>query len=228
MIFSTCCARRKISEALEDIITIKRRVAIMNICDQITEQFYKVFYLNEDISQLESWIYDTDEIEKTIGSDLYLEIISIDFNKKDSKHEVGEKLRPFVDFQRIEKKNIMDILEGCLIFAERQGVLLGKLYELYCNGYYFLFDLAIGFGLPCLGASDYPCQTWDELKHEEKLELLSKFQGKLEPIIKCNLEWIDEGKIVFLGARDNIGNWQYEDNRSMDEKESTIARGVSR
>jgi hypothetical protein len=200
----------------------------MNICDQITEQFYKVFYHNEDISELENWIYSTDEIEKKIGSDFYLEIISIDFNKRDSKHEVGEKLRPYVDFQRLEKKNIVDILEGCLTFGERQGVLLGKLYDLYCSGYYFLFDLAFGFGLPCLNASNYSCQTWDELKHDEKMELLSRFQGKLEPIIKSYLEWIEDGKIIFLGVRDNIGNWKYEDNRSMNEKESTIARGVSR
>lgn len=99
-------------------------------------QFYK--FLNGDLSipDIENYIVSHPDVEKQIGSQIYPELITFDFNDKNAR----ERLRQFL-FQHILEKGhfetwkIKSILTSFLTEIEDIQTYLEKLYDLYCGIY---------------------------------------------------------------------------------------------
>jgi len=113
---------------------------------------------------------------------------------------------------------------------ERLGPILREFYDLYCHGYAFLNDLGLGYGLmiEVPPSPKYKAETWEELSDSEKQELLDSFYPQLESDIKRAIEWIENGKLILKGRKDEIGHYEYEDLRTEEERDSTVWTEVKR
>jgi hypothetical protein len=95
-------------------------------------------------------------------------------------------------------------------------------YNLYCKGYIFLDNLGLGYGLRVKvpGINNY-YETWADLTEKEQLNLMNSFYPCLDTEIKKVIAWIDTGKVVLTGIKDEYNRFEYIDNRIESEKQPT-------
>jgi len=128
---------------------------MVNFHKEITDLHYQVYNLKEQVEVFESWIYANTDFEAFFGEEKYLDVISLDFKSREATYKLDLMINEYVDHANLEKRNLIKVLESSIEYRLEQGVCFGELYELYCKGYYFLFDLVLGYGLPYLNGSNY-------------------------------------------------------------------------
>jgi hypothetical protein len=93
-------------------------------------------------------------------------------------------------------------------------------YDLYRNGYYFLDNLGLGYGLSLqMDNDDGSCLT-----EEKRSARLRDFYPKILTETRKVLDWLDETKIALTGEEDEIGRMGFIDRRSDAEKKPTAYR----
>ncbi len=104
-----------------------------------------------------------------------------------------------------------------------------KFYDLYCKGYNFFQDLGLGIGLAIEvpRVNNMTADNWDELTSEQQKELLDGFSPQLEECIEEVIYWLETKKIILTGEQDEIGHYEYEDYRTVEEKKSKFWVTVS-
>ena len=99
-------------------------------------------------------------------------------------------------------------------------------YDLYCKGYNFMDNLGLGYGL----AVEVPysqANSWYDLTIEQKNQLLDSFYPAIETEIQKVISWLDNGKVLLTGIKDNYNHFEYIDNRSDEEKKATAFKVAS-
>ena len=116
------------------------------------------------------------------------------------------------------------LLEKALQRTEELPEVLIRFYDLYCDGYGFLQDLGLGYGLACQcpQAMNYEAETWEDLQDFEKTKIINRFYPQIDSDLKKALHWITDSKIILTGERDEINHWQYIDKRTRVEKKSSM------
>ena len=193
--------------------------------ENIEQYFFDTINGKVTLTEFEQWVYTNKELESLLGEDDYLELISVNFKKNGAKYELVNLLSDkYVDLGEYEKWKLLDSLKTALKRNEHLGPILREFYDLYCRGYGFLNDLGLGYGLTIEvpPSPKYKVDTWEELTDSEKEELLNSFYPQLESDIKRTIDWIENGKIIFTGKKDEIGHYEYEDLRTEQERESTV------
>ncbi|MEI6602596.1 MAG: hypothetical protein WCL54_03820 [Clostridia bacterium] len=186
---------------------------------------YDLYYGDLEINKFEKWVYESSKLESLISSDQYLELISLNYQSRDIKHQIEKILKNHIDYGYLEKKRIIEQLNKSLQSREALPQILQWFYYMYCHGYYFLFDIGIGYGLTCVvPPSKYKVETWEELNQEEKDQIIESFYPQIESDIYRALSWIKEDKIVLTGTKDDMNRWEFIDNRTDEEKISTILK----
>ncbi len=184
---------------------------------------YICFELQENglgINEFEKWVYHSAEIQVILSNEDYLDLISLDYNSKNIYYEIIRIMDKYIDYRKYETKKITVLLTRALQKDEKIGEILRNFYDMYCDGYYFLEDLGLGYGLSCevpLGAN-----TWEELSDQQRISIINSFYPQLEQDLKRALIWIESKKIVLSGKRSDYNRWEFIDNRTDEEKKSTV------
>lgn len=193
--------------------------------ENIKHYFFNAIYGKVTLNDFENWIYTNKEIESILDEDDYLELISFNYKKSGAEYELVHLLtKRYIDLGAYERWKILHNLYAALKCDDRLGSILREFYDLYCQGYEFLNDLGLGYGLIINGppAPKYKVATWEELSEAEKHELIESFYPQIESDIKRAIDWIEGGKIIFTGKQDELCHYEYEDLRNEKERESTV------
>ena len=59
----------------------------------IKERFFKTIKGDISLDDFERWVYDSKNLENVLGSDDYLDIISLDYKKSGAKYELHNILK---------------------------------------------------------------------------------------------------------------------------------------
>lgn len=197
---------------------------MINLPKHIELKFYNTIIGKIKIQDLEKWIYSNKEIESILSEDDYLELISFNYKGRGAKYELVNLLsEKYVDLGEYEKWKILNKLNIALKSDKRLPDILRAFYDLYRRGYTFLDDLGLGYGLtvevPLSG--NYKAETWEEMPEKEQSELLASFYPQLDLDIKRTIAWLEEGKIILTGKKDEMGHYEYKDLRTEEESKST-------
>ena len=206
-------------EGLWRYIEIRGLLLIMenSVLSSIEEKIYDFLYKNLSIKEFEEWVYNSNELESYVSSDDYLELISLDFNSKHASYELEKIICKYADYSKFEALRMIDLLNKALINNEDTGVVLITFYDLYCDGYYFLDTLGLGYGLCCqVLPNKYMADSWEELSDKDKKELIDGFYPKIIKDIKEVIEIIEDKKIILTGIKNDMNRWEYIDNRISD------------
>ncbi len=195
----------------------------MTLPTDIQEIFLDTLNGDKTILEFENWLYADKQLESILNSDDYLELISYGYKSDTSKKWLYKLFEKHIDVGEFEKRRIRKLLTKALNRDNDLPEILMTFYDLYCKGYNFFDNLGLGYGL----AVEVPrinnttADTWDELTKEQKHNLLDSFYPDLETEIKKVLSWLDNGKVVLTGIKDDYNNFQYFDNRTEIEQQPT-------
>lgn len=154
----------------------------------IQMKFYKVLYTHElPISELETWLYNHQDLEEEFGEQLYFELISMNYQQPHAKHELQKILQPYLDYGQFEEWKLRYVLQNLIEKNDRFTESLAVTYDMYCNGYEFLRDLALGYALSL--SFDDELIGYDFLSAELKAELNAK-EEEVHPEVKILAEKI--------------------------------------
>ncbi len=106
------------------------------LSDTTKTEFYK--FLNGDIaiSTLENFIYKNSELEHHLNKDIYLELISFEFQEKYAVNRLSEFIKEkIIDEGEFETWRLKDILKAFLRDPNNLNIYLDKLYHCYCGIY---------------------------------------------------------------------------------------------
>ena len=190
----------------------------------IKEKFYLMILNEVSMKDFELWLYADTEIEKTLSSDDYLDLISLGFKKSGAKYELVKLLKKHIDLAEFETYKILKLLKEAQRKTDNLPYILIEFYYLYCDGYHFLRDIGVGFGLLLIvpNIENTAADTWEELTIEQKKNLLDSFSPKLEECIARAINWLEEKKIILTGEQDAGRHYIYEDLRTAVEKKSQV------
>jgi hypothetical protein len=199
------------------------------IPQDIKERFYKTIKGDISLDNFEQWLYADKELEKYLNSTDYLDLISLSFQQSGAKYELWNLLKKHIDLGEFETYKMLELLNEAKQKTERLPHILMKFYDLYCKGYNFFQDLGLGIGLAIEvpKVNNMNADTWDELTSEQQKEHLDGFSPQLEECIEEVIYWLETKKIILTGEQDEIGHYEYEDYRTVEEKKSKFWVTVS-
>lgn len=111
----------------------------------IQSMFYKIYKKQISINTFEEWVYDNPSIEDIIGKEVYLDIVSINFNDRHVFHELEKLLCRHINFGEMEFERIRGLLESIITGQSDIYDLMETIYDDYCRGYTFLRFLGLSF-----------------------------------------------------------------------------------
>ena len=190
----------------------------MTLPADIEQLIFETLNGDKSVLEFESWLYADKQLEKTINSDDYLDLISLGYKSSTAKYDLKILLEKLVDKGDYEMWRIRKLLTKALQRDKELPQLLMNFYDLYCKGYSFFDNLGLGYGLAVevpYSQADYG----DDLTVEQQQKLLASFYPQLDLEIKKVINWLDTGKIKLTGNRDQYNYYfDYTDNRTSEEK----------
>ena len=170
------------------------------------------------VADFEQWVYSTPDLEASWGPKVYLELVSIDFRSTWAEHEARKVLDTVIDFAAFELWRLVPLLSAIVAGGVKGHAALAATYDEYCDDYYFLDNLAFGWGLT----------------EQDTLTSAAARQADWKPPpaaideAKRALEWLRTGDVVLTGERDDLDRLCYEDHRPEAERQPrTYKRGRS-
>lgn len=172
------------------------------------------------IGIFEQWVYKTKELEALFDPGDYIEFISLNFKSQHLIHEMKKIVDKYLDFGAFEKRKIDKILNDLMYENDDFARSLIATYHLYCDGYGFLDNIGLGYGLTF--ANDfYEFTDWMKLSSEEKNKRIGTIYDGVKAEAEKVRSWLDGKKVVLTGEVDGIGRVNYIDNRTTEEKKPT-------
>lgn len=195
----------------------------MTIPADIQEIFFDTLNGDKTILEFESWLYADKRLESVLNSDDYLELISYNYKSDTSKKWLYRLFEKHIDVGEFEKRRIRKLLTKALNRDNDLPEILMAFYDLYCKGYNFFDNLGLGYGLvvEVPRVKNTSADTWNDLTKEQRHKLLDSFYPDLETEIKKIISWLDNGKVVLTGVKDENNHFKYFDNRTEIEKKPT-------
>ena len=170
--------------------------------------FFNLVSHKIELLEFEKWVYSESKLEEILSSDDYLELISINYKTSSGLYEAEKVLSNYFSMGKYYEWNIRNILQKITDKPNDVHKYIEQCYDLYCDGFDFMDNLGMGYGLG-LTCPDY--------YNEEIDDYYPQILGEVEKV----LEWLDNGKIVITGHSGEYQGIEYEDNRSVEEKEPT-------
>jgi|SRR5579871_3757449 len=193
----------------------------MTLPADIQEIFFETLNGDKSIAEFEHWLYSDKRLETILSAEDYLELISYNYKSDTAKKWLYPLFEKHIDKGEFEKRRLHKLLTKALARDKELPQLLMTFYDLYCKGYNFMDNLGLGYGLAVevpYSQADY----WDELNDEQQKNLLDSFYPQLNVEIEKVISWLEEGKIILTGNKDNYNHYfDYADNRTEDEKRPT-------
>ncbi|WP_207643952.1 hypothetical protein [Youngiibacter fragilis] len=157
---------------------------------------------NLNIQEFEKWVYETDEelVDEHFGRGFYFELASLNYKNKYAINDVEKLLFSKVPFGRFEEMKIREILTYVIDDKGDLVELIEELYDLYCDGYYFLRYIGLAslfHGMP---------------RENETYNFTDQTQINLKCEARRILSFLDTRKIIITGK------YKYEDLREEADK----------
>lgn len=172
--------------------------------------------------EFEEWLYADKRLELILSTDDYLDLISYGYKVENAKYGLYRLLEKHIDKGELETKRIYNLLTKALNKDRELPEILMTFYDLYCRGYNFFDSLGLGYGLrvEVPGINNLQ-ETWGELTEAEQASLINSFYPDLDVEIKRVISWLDTGKVVLTGIKNEYNHLDYVDNRTELEKQPT-------
>lgn len=189
----------------------------------IQEIFFATLSGDKTVLEFEEWLYADKRLATILNSDDYLELISYGYKSGTAKKWLQPLLSKHIDKGEFERRRVHKLLTKALSRDEDLPQLLMFFYDMYCKGYNFFDNLGLGYRLriEVPPGRNKNQETWDDLTETEQTNLISSFYPELNTEIKKVISWLDTGKIVLTGIKDEYNHFKYIDNRSESEKQPT-------
>ena len=171
------------------------------------KQIHQVLTKKISLKAFEQWLYE-DNVLESRNPDLYLELISFDYDKSSNFKEFYDGFARYVHFYKLEADHIKEYLYSIIDRDENCSNSIWVMYELYCKGYGFLQKLGLIYGL-CLVDCSHSVSLADGFAN-----IIDKLYPSIIEDAKNVLHWLEEGKIVFKSQDNGYGVFEYEDFRS--------------
>ncbi len=198
----------------------------MTLPADIKQIFFDTLHGDKSVLEFEQWLYADKQLERILNSDDYLELISYGYKRDNAKYGLYHLLEKHVDKGEYEKQRILNLLTKALNKDKELPQILMTFYDLYCKGYNFFDNLGLGYGL-YVEVPYSQADSWDELNNEQQQNLLNSFYPDIESEIKKVISWLDNGKVVLTGIKDEYNHFDYIDNRTELEKQPTAFKVAS-
>ena len=201
---------------------------------EIKNIFLKFLDCQITITDFEQWVYKTLSLEEVLNSDDYLELISLDFTQRSEKHyldycyQINNIIEKYIDFGEYETWKLKKLLNDFLHRKGNLAKILEQFYDLYCQGYGFLDNLGMGYGLDfsCyLSEINEPNFRYFFSKTLTAAEIEREIEQKVNDIlpevdeeIREILSWLEQGKIEIIDEPNSFYGTNYIDRRNESEK----------
>ncbi len=183
---------------------------------------YKLLSKEIEQSEFEQWVYSEKKLSETLTPDDYLELISLNYKTPSSLYDAGKILRKYVQIENCYEWYLKNVLQKIVNRTPDVHKYIEQCYDLYCDGYYFLENLGLGYGLAVtVPREKYQAETWQELKAQDQQELIDEFYPGVAEEAKKVISWLDSGKIILTGHSGEYQGIEFQDNRTDGEKEPT-------
>jgi len=194
----------------------------MTLPSDIQEIFYDTLSGDKTIMEFEEWLYGDTRLESILQPEDYLELISFGYKSDTAKKCLPKLLEKHINKAELEKRRIHKLLTTALNRDKDLPQILMSFYDMYCKGYTFIDNLGLGYGLrvEVPGVNNYQ-ETWNDLSQTEQARLLNSFYPDLDTELKKVISWLDTGKVVLTGIKDEYNHFEYIDNRTELEKQPT-------
>jgi hypothetical protein len=171
------------------------------------------------LDRFEQWIYATDILEEILGAEDYLNLISLDFTNRSTRHDLIKIIDRYIHLGEYQRWKLSELLHRFISLDGDLRSSLWEFYELYCDGFYFLDVLGLEYGLTLI---DYGEENWQNSTIEQRERLLANLlPGALREAQKV-IDWLDTGKIVITDIQDEWNQHSYIDNRTEDERNPSV------
>lgn len=186
--------------------------------ETLKQTFFDYLLGKTGIKELEEYVYTHPEIESVLGEQAYLELIEFNYNQPGVAYEITKlifKHFPEESYIQVRIKESLKVIANSdspadLIYDESNN-----LYDDYCNGAYFLEDIALGYALSLMDcACEFGKDSWDELNILQKQLLIARFNPGLADEAKKILNLLESSIVTICGYEpDEVGPIQFSDSR---------------
>ncbi|RYZ20467.1 MAG: hypothetical protein EOO10_23200 [Chitinophagaceae bacterium] len=192
----------------------------MNLPADIKESFFETLSGTKSVLEFEQWLYADKQFENILSYEDYLDLISYGYKEPAAKYGLFKLLEKHIDKGEYEKWRLLRLLHRALLRDSDLPQILMNFYDLYYKGYGFFNNLGIGYGL----SIEYPplyADSWERLTTEQQQKLLNSFYPALEHEIKKVIHWLESGKVIPTGEKDDYNHFSYIDHRTVEEQQPT-------
>ncbi|WP_156317127.1 hypothetical protein [Marinagarivorans algicola] len=176
---------------------------------------YRLIARETEIEEFEQWVYSEKELEQVLTSDEYLDLISLSYKQPSSLYEAEKILKRYIDTGKYYEWSLRRVLEKIVDRPKNVARYIEKCYDLYCDGYSFLDDLGLGYGLSVV------VPPTDCIEENEKSKLIDSFYPAVAEEALKVIGWLESGRVVITGHDGGNQGIEYNDNRSSQEREPT-------
>ena len=152
---------------------------------------YQFLDLELGLNEFEAWAYESSELEDLLGQDDYLTFISLNFLANGARHEAAKIIEKHIEVGGFHRYQLEKVLQAIVIPTKTVSRHLAECYDLYCDGYRFLGELGLNYGLGIY--------TMDELTEDERQERIAKFLPAASVEAQRVLNQLKDGEIVLSG-----------------------------
>ncbi|ROS66355.1 hypothetical protein [Vibrio crassostreae] len=170
--------------------------------------FYKLVSREIELAEFEEWVYSSPELEKILNPDDYLELISISYKMPSGLYEAQKILSNYFSLGKYHEWALRNLLGKIVSKPADVHKYIEQSYDLYCEGYDFLDNLGLGYGLSII----HP---------EDESFSVDKFYPQILDEVSKVIEWLDTGEIEITGHDGEYQGIEYIDKRTAREKEPT-------
>jgi len=183
---------------------------------------YKLIAREIEINKFEQWVYSEKDLECFLSPDEYLNLISLNYKKPSSLYDAKKILKPHINIGKYYDWYLRRVLQKVIEHPSDAHKYIEQCYEMYCDGYDFLDNLGLGYGLAVtFPPSEYNADSWDQLESPEQKRLIDGFYPVVREEAEKVINWLNTGKIVLTGHDGDFQGIEYTDTRTTEEKEPT-------
>jgi len=97
-----------------------------------------------ELVEFKEWFNSNDKkLEHYLFEEHYLNLLNTDFTSKDALNSVKEQIQRILDTPSYDHIIISNLLEELINHEDKCVQCCRQIYEAYCNGYYFLKEIAL-------------------------------------------------------------------------------------
>lgn len=184
----------------------------------ISEPFYNIFKEEITLSEFVEWLYENySEIEQFMKPNDYLELMWFKFERSYAMYDLMLLTKKYINPGEIATRELLSFLNKAKENSPELPLALEMIYYDYEKGYYFLQEIALGYGLNVVVPHPI-AQTWHDLTEREREEMVNSFFPELPKEVACVISLLEDKKIVLTGEKDDDGRYIYHDFRDKKDR----------